>query len=129
MADGTMYPEKGVIKTISGQVNVTTGSVNLRAEFTNPEGLLRSGFSGNLLIPRYIEKALVVPQAATLTKQNKLLIYKVVSDSIAVQTLIDVTATPDGKRYVVTNGLAPNDRVVVDGIATLSDSARIIVKK
>jgi hypothetical protein len=34
MADGTMYPEKGVIKTISGQVNVTTGSVNLRAEFT-----------------------------------------------------------------------------------------------
>lgn len=129
MADGTMYPEKGVIKTISGQVNVTTGSVNLRAEFTNSEGLLRSGFSGNLLIPKHIEKALVVPQAATLTKQNKLLIYKVVSDSIAVQTLIDVAATPDGKRYVVTNGLAPNDRVVVDGIATLSDSARIIVKK
>lgn len=129
MADGTIYSEKGKIKTISGQVNVSTGTANFRAEFTNPHGVLRSGFSGNISIPKHVDKAIVIPQAATLTKQNKYLTYKVVNDSIAVQTLIDVTATPDGKGYVVTNGLSVNDRIITDGIATLSDSAKIKVKK
>lgn len=129
MADGTIYPEKGKIKTISGQVNVSTGTANFRAEFTNPHGILRSGFSGNISIPKHMDKAIVIPQAATFTKQNKYLTYKVVNDSIAVQTLIDVTATPDGKSYVVTNGLSANDRIVTDGIATLTDSTKIIVKK
>lgn len=129
MADGTIYGEKGKIRTITGLVNVNTGTVTLRAEFPNSNGILRSGFSGNLSIPRYLENTIVVPQKATLTKQNKYLIYKVVNDSIAVQTLIDVTATPDGKNYVVTNGLSTGDRIVIDGIATLSDSTKIVVKK
>jgi len=129
MADGTVYPEKGRIRTITGQANVTTGSVTFRADFPNPNGLLRSGFSGNVSIPKYMDNTIVVPQAATLTKQNKYLAYKVVSDSIAVQTLISVVSTPDGKHYVVTEGLSAGDRIVTGGIATLSDSARIIVKK
>jgi len=129
MADGTIYSEKGKIRTISGQVNVSTGSANFRAEFLNPNGVLRSGFSGNLSIPKHIDNAIVIPQAATFTKQNKYLTYRVMNDSIAVQTLIDVTATPDGKSYVVTKGLSVNDRIVTDGIASLSDSTKIIVKK
>lgn len=129
LADGTTYSEKGKIKTISGQVNASTGSANFRAEFANPNGLLRSGFSGNLAIPTYVEKAIIIPQAATFTKQNKHLTYKVVNDSIAVQTLITVTATPDGKSYVVTDGLSANERIITDGIASLSDSTKIIVKK
>lgn len=129
MADGTVYEEKGKIKTISGSVSVSTGSANFRAEFPNPHGVLRSGFSGNLSIPQHVEEAIVIPQAATFTKQNKRLVYKVVSDSVAVQILIDVTATPDGKSYVVTNGLSSGDRIVTGGVATLSDSTTIIVKK
>ncbi|MBD8388500.1 efflux RND transporter periplasmic adaptor subunit [Dysgonomonas sp. BGC7] len=129
MADGTLYSEKGKIKTITGQVNVTTGSANFRADFPNPHGILRSGFSGNISIPKHIEKAILIPQVATFTKQNKHLTYKVVNDSIAIQTLISVVPTPDGKSYVVEDGLSVGDRIITNGIATLSDSARVIVKK
>ncbi|NDV79059.1 efflux RND transporter periplasmic adaptor subunit [Dysgonomonas sp. 511] len=129
MADKTVYSEKGKVKTITGQANVSTGTVTFRADFPNKDGLLRSGFSGNISIPKYMKKAIIVPQAATFSKQNKYLTYKVVSDTIAVQTLISIIPTPDGKSYVVTEGLSAGDRIVTDGIATLSDSTRIIVKK
>jgi membrane fusion protein (multidrug efflux system) len=127
MADGTTYAEKGKIKTIAGQVNITTGSVNLRAEFPNPQGFLRSGFSGNIIIPETIENAIIIPQKSTFTQQDKYLTYKVQGDSV-VQTMISVIPTPDGKNYVVTNGLYENDRIVEDGIITLSNGKKIIVK-
>lgn len=127
MKDKTMYPEKGKIKTISGTVNVTTGTVNLRAEFPNPNGILKSGFSGNISIPRYLENALVIPQKATFTRQDKYLVYKVAGDSV-VQTMISVLPTPDGKEYVVTSGLSSGDRIVEDGIITLSNGKKIIAK-
>ena len=129
MADKTVYGEKGTIKTITGQVNTTTGTVTLRAQFPNKAGLLRSGFSGNISIPKYINNVIIIPQAATIAKQNKRLAYKVVNDSVAVQTLISVISMPDGKNYIATEGLSTGDRIVTGGIATLSDSARIVVTK
>lgn len=127
MADRTIYSEKGKIRTITGQVNVTTGTVNLRAEFPNPDGVLRSGFSGNISIPKSIENTLIIPQKSTFTQQDKYLVYKVVRDSV-VQTLISVIPTPDGKNYVVTDGLKTGDRIVEDGIITLSNGKKIIAK-
>ncbi len=127
LKDGTVYSEKGKIETITGIVNQTTGSSNFRAEFPNKQGVLRSGFSGNISIPKTIEKSVIVPQKATFTQQNKYLIYKVQGDSV-VQTLISVVPTPDGQSYVVTNGLKKGDRIVEDGIISLKDGAKIIAK-
>ncbi|MFV0419197.1 MAG: efflux RND transporter periplasmic adaptor subunit [Dysgonomonas sp.] len=127
-ADKKVYAEKGKIKTVSGLANVSTGSFSFRADFPNKDGILRSGFSGNISIPKHIENAIIIPQVATFTKQNKYLTYKVVNDSIAVQTLISVVPTPDGKNYVVTEGLSAGDRIITGGIATLVDSARVIAK-
>jgi len=127
MADGSIYNEKGKVKTIAGLVDVTTGAVTLRAEFPNTRGELRSGFSGNIIIPKTVDNAIVVPQNATFSKQDKYLTYKVQGDSV-VATLIKVIPTPDGKNYVVTSGLSKGDRIVSDGIAKLSDGKKIIVK-
>lgn len=127
LADGTIYNEKGKVKTITGLVNVTTGTVTLRAEFPNAQGALRSGFSGNLIIPKAVNNAIVVPQKATFTRQDKYLIYKVQGDSV-VTTQISVIPTPDGKSYVVTQGLSIGDCIVNDGVATLAEGKKIIVK-
>jgi len=127
MADGTLYNEKGKVKTITGLVDVTTGTVTLRAEFPNAQGALRSGFSGNIIIPKAANNAIVIPQKATFTRQDKYLTYKVQGDSV-VSTLISVVPTPDGKSYVVTNGLSKGDRIVSDGVATLAEGKKIIVK-
>lgn len=127
LKDGSVYAEKGKVETITGIVDKTTGATNLRAEFPNAQGVLRSGFSGTISIPRTIDNTILVPQDATFTRQNKYLIYKVQGDSV-VQTLISVIATPDGKSYVVTDGLKKGDRIVESGIISLKNGAKIIAK-
>ncbi|MCD8263011.1 MAG: efflux RND transporter periplasmic adaptor subunit [Tannerellaceae bacterium] len=68
LADGSQYPEKGHIETISGVVDVTTGSANFRAEFPNRGGILRSGTSGKVVIPHAMKNVIVVPQKATFAQ-------------------------------------------------------------
>ncbi len=127
LKDKTKYSEKGKIKTISGQVQTGTGSVMFRAEFPNPNGVLRSGFSGTVIIPQAVNDALVIPQAATFQRQNKILAYKYQGDSI-VSTLIDVQTLPDGKSYIVSRGLATGDKIVESGVATLKEGQKIKAK-
>lgn len=127
LADGSVYQEKGQIETISGVVDIATGSVNLRAVFPNKSGLLRSGSSGNIAIPRVLEDVFVIPQKSTFSQQDKVLVYKVQGDSV-VQNIITVTNMPDGQRYAVTSGLNEGDRIVTDGLITLSNGKRITVK-
>ncbi|MFR9166565.1 MAG: efflux RND transporter periplasmic adaptor subunit [Dysgonomonas sp.] len=127
LANGTVYPEKGKVATITGQVNVTTGSVNFRADFPNKQGMLKSGFSGRVVIPTHVDSVFVIPQKATFQQQNKYLTYKVQGDS-AVQVLISVLPMPDGQNYAVTSGLSDGDRIVTDGTATLSNGKKVKVK-
>lgn len=130
LADGSVYPEKGKITAISGIVNSQTGSVTLRANFPNKHGALRSGASGRIAIPRELNDVFVIPQKATFTQQDKVVLYKVVKDAAnendsTVQTIISVLPLPDGKNYAVTSGLSTGDRIVVDGVATLANARKI----
>ncbi len=127
LKDKSVYPEKGRVETIAGITNTNTGSTNFRVEFPNKQGILRSGTTGTVSIPRIMENVLIIPQKATFTQQNKRLVYKVQGDSV-IQTLLTVIPTPDGKSYVVTSGLLSGDRVVTDGIITLSSGKKIIAK-
>ncbi|MDH6304997.1 membrane fusion protein (multidrug efflux system) [Parabacteroides sp. PF5-5] len=127
LADGTVYPEKGKIETITGTVNVTTGTANFRVEFPNAQGMLRSGTSGTISIPRILENVVTIPQKATFAQQDKILVYKVQGDSV-VQKVISVVPLPDGKNYAVTEGLEQGDKVVTDGIVTLFNGKKITVK-
>jgi membrane fusion protein (multidrug efflux system) len=126
LADGTVYPEKGTIETITGTINVTTGTATFRAEFPNKQGILRSGISGKISIPRRLDNIILIPQKATFAQQNKVLVYKVQGDSV-VQKAITAIPVPDGKNYAVTEGLDSGDRIVTDGVATLSNGKKIKV--
>lgn len=127
LADGSVYDEKGKIETISGVVDITTGSVNLRAVFPNKTGFLRSGSSGKITIPRFLDETFVIPQKSTFAQQDKVLVYKVQGDSV-VQSIITVESMPDGKRYAVKEGLTEGDRIVTDGVATLRPGMKISVQ-
>lgn len=128
LADGSVYPEKGKIETISGVVNVTTGSANFRAEFPNKLGILRSGTSGKVSIPRTMPDVFIIPQKTTFALQDKILVYKVQGDSV-VQTVISAISTPDGKSYAVTSGLQEGDKIAADGIVLLKHGIKIQEKK
>ncbi len=127
LADGTQYPAKGRIETIAGVVDITTGSANFRAEFPNRSGLLRSGTSGKVVIPRTEKNVFLIPQKATFAQQDKTLVYVLEGDSVK-QQIISTVSTPDGHNYVVTDGLSNGDTIVTDGIATLQNGKKIKVK-
>jgi membrane fusion protein, multidrug efflux system len=124
LADGSEYEEPGRIETISGVVDAVTGSVNFRAAFPNPHGLLRSGTSGKIVIAKTLKNVLVVPQKATFSQQDKVLVYKVQGDSV-LQKVVTVKSTADGLNFAVLNGLEAGDKIVTDGIATLKNGAKI----
>jgi membrane fusion protein (multidrug efflux system) len=124
LSDGTEYEEPGRIETISGIIDQTSGTVNVRAVFPNKNGQLLSGTSGKVIIPKYLNNALVIPQKATFSQQDKILVYKLMADSV-VQKAILVKSTPDGNSYAVIKGLDPGDKIVTDGIATLRNGQRI----
>jgi len=128
LSDGSEYDETGRIETISGVVDATSGTVNFRATFPNKHGLLRSGSSAKVIIPSEHKGAIVIPQKATFAQQDKILVYKFQGDSV-IQKVVSVKTTPDGQGYVVTEGLSVGDKIVVDGIATLTNGQKIKEKK
>lgn len=128
LADGTEYGEKGKIGTITGTVDVSTGAANFRAEFPNKAGVLRSGASSKVIVPKVLEQVFIIPQSATFSQQDKILVYQLQTDTV-VQRLITVEPMPNGVEYAVTSGLNPSDKIVSDGIATLRNGMKIAVKE
>lgn len=124
LADGSEYEETGRIETISGVVDATSGTVNFRASFGNSGGLLRSGTSGKIIIPKTLKNVLLIPQKATMSQQDKTLVYKVEGDSVMSKVIV-AKATPDGKSYAVLSGLTAGDKIVTDGVATLTNGKKI----
>lgn len=127
LANGSEYENKGKLETITGVINVTTGSANFRAEFPNEHGELRSGTSGKVTIPRTLHNVFVIPQESTFAQQDKLLVYKVQGDSVVQKTIL-AYPMPDGKNYAVTQGLNSGDRIVTKGVSTLSNGTKIIAE-
>lgn len=118
LADGTIYPEKGKVSTISGVIDKSTGAASVRAIFKNPNGMLRSGSTGQILMPNHLDSVILIPQKATSEIQNIRFAYIVNDSNKVVSTPITVEANNDGQNFIVTQGLEPGQRIVVEGIGT-----------
>ena len=125
LADGTMYTEEGKIDAVSGVIDQTTGSVSMRAVFPNKQLVLRSGGMANVIFPYTMEDIILIPQSATQEIQDKKFVYVLQSDNTLKHTEIKVSNLSDGKNYIVTSGLKPGDKIVVEGVQTLKDGQTI----
>ena len=125
LADNSVYEKTGRIETASGLVDQATGSVNIRATFPNPEGLLRSGGSGSVRIPQFIDSAIIIPQKTTYELQGKYFVYLVGADNKVHNTEIQVISGNLKDSYVVTSGLKAGDQIVLQGIASLRNDTEI----
>ena len=67
--------------TVSGVINATTGSVSMRADFPNPDHLLKSGASGSIVVPHVSSSAVIIPQDAVAQVQDKYFVYVVGKDN------------------------------------------------
>lgn len=116
LADGSLYPEKGKLKTASGGIESSTGTATLKAEFNNPMGLLQNGASATVRIPLHLDDALLVPQNAIYQMQDKSFVYKVVGGNKVISTAVSTRPTDDGNFVVVTDGIAAGDKLVLNGL-------------
>lgn len=118
MSDGTIYPLTGKVATVSGVIDNSTGSSSVRALFNNPNGILRSGATGQIIIPDNKEGVIVIPQKATFELQDRRFAYVVNDSNKVVSTPITVDANNDGKNFVVTSGLKAGQRIAIEGVGT-----------
>ena len=125
LADGTMYPAKGKIETLSGVIDLSTGAVQMRATFPNAQRLLRSGGTGTVLIPSVLDSALLIPQSATYEVQDKKFVYVLQPDSTLKYTEVKISDLNDGQNYIVTSGLNSSEKIVVEGVQQLHNGQKI----
>ena len=126
MKSGTEYPHKGRITSLTGVVNVTTGSLACKATFPNPDGHLYSGVQGTVVLPYSEPDVMVIPLNAVVRLQDKSLVYKVQADSTA--TAIDVTTEDvgNGQDCIVRSGLNEGDKIVTIGANNVTEGQKVL---
>ncbi len=125
LSDGSNYPEKGRVETISGLINTQTGSASFRATFPNPMRLIRSGGSATVRIPQNLKDVIVIPQKATYELQGKRFVFVVDGSGKVKNTEIQIMDLATGQYYVVTNGLKAGDTVILEGTSNLQDGTAV----
>ncbi len=125
-ADGSIYPEKGKIETLSGVVDRETGALSMRISFPNPNFILSSGGSATAILP-VKAVGIVIPKDATYSIQDKTFAYKVVKqDSTFIAKSVEIDAERlNDTEYVVWDGLKDGDAIVIEGVSKMYSGMEI----
>lgn len=126
LANGSLYPEKGRIEAITGQIDPTTGTIQFRVAFTNAQKLLSNGNSGTIRFPQRYDNVLVVPESATYEQQGIVYVYKVDKDT-AKNVVINVIDRIDNMA-LIKSGVNKGEIVVAAGIGGLKPGTDVIKK-
>jgi membrane fusion protein (multidrug efflux system) len=121
LTDGSKYPEAGALFAVDRQVDLNTGTLRVAALFPNPHGLLRPGqFARVRAVVTELKGALLVPQRALSELQGG---YQLATVDAANRVhLVNVTVGPAvGALTVITTGLQPGGRVVVEGLQKVKE--------
>jgi membrane fusion protein (multidrug efflux system) len=124
LADGRKFSQSGKIAAIEAQFDKETGNIPFRADFPNPEGLLRHGMTANLLIHRTLSNAIVIPQRATFEILGKRNVYVVNKEDVVHQREI-VIRSELVEDFVIKKGLDVNDRIVLEGVRQIHDGEKL----
>jgi membrane fusion protein (multidrug efflux system) len=124
MANGQVFEHTGVVETIEADFNNETGNIAFRATFPNPDGILRHGETGNILMPVPLKDAILIPQKATFEILDKKYVY-VVDDKNIVRSRHITVGTEIPHLYAVTDGLHENDKVLVEGLRKVRNNDKI----
>ncbi|MEX6724138.1 efflux RND transporter periplasmic adaptor subunit [Parapedomonas caeni] len=120
LEDGSAYPGKGTLKFSEVAVDPAMGSVTLRAQFANPDGLLLPGMYVRATLPRqHLDDALLVPQAAVSRDAQGHATTLVVGPNNKAELRPIQVGQAVGSRWLVSGGLKAGDAVIVDGLQQL----------
>ena len=124
LANGSKFPQSGKIGAIEAQFNNETGNIAFRADFPNPDRLLRHGQTGTVLITRALKDAIVIPQWATFEVLDKQYVFVVGKEDVVHPRSIVVQHEMDDI-FVIEKGLDVNDRIVLEGVRQVHDGEKV----
>ena len=124
LANQSKFVQIGKIGAIEADFNNETGNIPFRADFPNPDRLLRHGQTGTVLISRVQENAIVIPQRATFEVLQKRYVYIVDENDIAHQREITVQNELEDI-YVIKSGVGVQDKIVLEGIRQVRDGDKV----
>ncbi|MDM1246363.1 MULTISPECIES: efflux RND transporter periplasmic adaptor subunit [Acinetobacter] len=129
LEDGSIYPVEGNLAFSDASVNPDTGSVTLRAVFSNPNHLLLPGMFANAqIVQGVIPNAYLIPQAAITRTPTGQAMAMLVNAKGQVESRPVTTSGIQGQNWIVTEGLSTGDKVIVDGIAKVKAEQQVVAK-
>ena len=126
MADGEIFNHTGVIETIVGDFNNTSGNIQFRALFANPDKILRHGETGTIQMAKPYPNAMLIPQKATFEIMDKTYVYVVNKEEKVEQRLIHIDAEVP-QMFIVKDGLNDGDRVLLEGIRKVRPGEKVTI--
>jgi multidrug efflux system membrane fusion protein len=127
-SEGTGVPLMGTLAFVDNNVDSTTGTVLLKARFSNPDGSLWPGQYTNVALQLFVDpNALTLPSPAVMTGQQGTYVYTVDSTGSAKQRAVQVSRTVDSLT-VIASGLKEGEQVVVDGQSRLVPGSKVSIK-
>jgi len=124
LASGEVFPYKGKIGAIEADFNNTTGNIKFRADFPNPEGLLRYGQTGTVRIHQDVDNAVIIPQRATFEVLDKQYVWVVDEENKAHQREIKIGHVLEDQ-YVVKTGVSIQDKIILEGGREVRDGDEV----
>lgn len=115
LANHEMFSEEGKIGAIEAEFNHETGNISFRADFENPDRLLRHGQTGKIMLSHIVKDAMVIPQRATYEILAKKYAYVVDRDNVIHQRDITVEREMEDI-YVISDGLDVSDKIIFEGV-------------
>lgn len=125
LVDGSIYESTGTVESASGVVDRSTGSVQMRAVFNNPDHMLHSGSTGNVIMPVEYKNVLVAPAAGVVQIQNKHKVYVVDKDGVAHSRIVEILPQNNGKEFVITEGLTAGEEIVAEGASMVKEDQKV----
>ncbi|MFD0763284.1 efflux RND transporter periplasmic adaptor subunit [Mucilaginibacter lutimaris] len=120
LSDGSQYKHPGRIEIVEGQIEQSTGSIDFRARFPNPDGLLRHGATAKLFVSTGANDVILLPQQSVFDIQDKSYVYLVdANNQLHIKSFTPITRL--AHYYVVKDGLKPGDRILFEGTQSVRD--------
>jgi len=124
MANKELFESPGIVETIEADFNNETGNIAFRATFLNPNGILRHGETGNIMMPISLKSAILIPQKATFDILDKKYVYVVDENNVLKATQI-TTSHELPHLYIVSAGLGPKDKILAEGLGKVKNNEKI----
>ena len=123
MANGKTFGSPGIVETIEADFNHETGNISFRATFPNPNGLLRHGETGNIIMKTPLKNALIIPQKATFEILDKQYVFEVDEENKIHSKRISVVA--EMPHLFAVEGLSDSDRILLEGLRLVRENDEI----